>query len=186
MKTLKSKVLALAIVALGMTVGITACKKDSDKDYSTENLNGIFVGTHKLDIPAFILDNLSGNLPPDTLEDGTLVPVDLSEGFEDVLTVTIADDKLLLYSTLLDIEVEGKIVGNNRFTIPLHEYDELSLGTAVSAKNAKIRTSKDIIISSNEPGTEVVVNLSLAAREIAGVKIGSGLTILTDGKFIKQ
>lgn len=186
MKTLKSKVLALAIVALGMTVGITACKKDDNKVYSTENLNGTFVGTHFFDnVPKAILDLLSDGLPADTLEDGTVVPVSLNDGFDDTLSVSIDDGKLILHSKLLNIDVDGKIEANNTFSIKQHSYKELSLGTAISAKNAKIRSSKDISIKSNEPGTEVDVRLELSTTEVGGVSLPA-ITIITKGKFIKQ
>ncbi len=186
MKTLKLNFLMLLLAVFGLTVAVSCSKdKDDNKDsFNTENLDGTFVGVHKFtNIPDALLKILSESLPGDTLEDGTVVPVDLTKGFDDTLTLKVENGVVKVHSELLAINVDGKVTGNNRFSIPEIKYDVLVLGKAVEAKKARIKTSNDVIIGSNEIGTVVDVRLSLSAQEVAGVSIP--LTILTKGDFVK-
>lgn len=180
MKTIKSKFFALAFVALGATAGITSCGKDKAESGSKENLNGAFVGTHKFtNIPEAMLKTLSSQLPPDS--EGN--PTDLSKGFDDTLVVTSTETGVSVYSYLLNQTIEGKVTGDNKFSIPEKSFPTLQLGETVEAKNAKVKTAQDVTIPSNALGTSVNVKLSLAATEVAGVTIP--LTILTSGDFVK-
>lgn len=186
MKTFKSKLFAFAFVALGLTAGVTSCSKNKTEDCvgdecNTDNLNGTFIGKHMLEFPSNILELLSEGLPvdPETGEKPKL-----NEGFDDTLTVKVVDGNVILHSNLLDLDIEGKITGHNRFTIPIVRYETLDLGPSVQVKTASIKTSKDIIINSNEAGTKVNVNLILTAEQIADFKFS--LTIPTNGVYTKK
>lgn len=183
MKTLKTKFFAFAFLALGFSALTTSCGKDDDSDYTSENINGEFIGTHKLQIPPVILNGLNEALPPDP-ETGE--KPDLTAGFVDTLTLRMDGSDVIVYSNLLDISIKGSVVGANKFVIKETKYDTLNLGTTVQALGASVATSEPVTISSNNPNTEVRVKLILKAKSVAGFSLGNELTIPTNGTFVKQ
>lgn len=148
--------------------------------FDTRLLNGTFRGVHKFtNIPEAMLKSLSQQLPPD--ENGN--PVDLSAGFLDTLIVRMIGNRIELYSELLGVTLDGQLTGSNRFSIPEKFFPLLKLGESVDAKNVRVKTAQDVIITSNALGTSVNIRLSLSATEVAGITIP--LTILTSGDFVK-
>ncbi|MCO5231590.1 MAG: hypothetical protein M9958_10585 [Chitinophagales bacterium] len=183
MKTLKTNFFALLLLVVGMSAITTSCSKDDGDDpkvFTYENVDGVFAGNHKLNIPSNILAALSATLPVDSV---TGEKPDLTKGFDDTLTVRVVDGKVNVTSELLGITVQGEVSANNTVKIKETKYDVLNLGTAVQAKNASISTSKDVAFSSKAIGSSTNVQLRLKAGKIGDFSIP--LDITTDGKFTK-
>lgn len=188
MKKIKTNILAFAFLAMGTFVGVTSCSKDKveeDKCSIGENpagssIEGIYAGTHNLKIPPAILKALSEGLPPDS---ATGLPTDLTKGFEDTLEVRIVGGVAKITSSLLGITIDGEIT--DTYTVKINEtkYDELNLGTVVSAKKASIATRVPVKFNLRSAECPTIVELKLKAKEIASLPIA--LDIPTTGNFIK-
>lgn len=183
MKKIQSKILVFAFLAMGTFVSLTSCSKDpvdGGNDYTYENVEGVYAGTHMLNIPANILEALSATLPPDSV---TGEPTDLTKGFEDTLDIRVTDGVVNVTSILLGITVKGELSGNNTVKILETKYDVLNLGTTVKAEKASLATNKDVKFNSNAIGSVNPLELRLKASKIGDFAIP--LNITTSGNFTK-
>ena len=191
MKTFKSKFFTLALLVAGTIVGLTSCDKDPEggggDGFTSENVEGVYMGNHKLNIPANILGALSATLPPDTLDleapYDSIVATDLTKGFDDTLTVRVEGGIVKVTSALLDITVDGALTANNTVKIEEKKYDVLNLGSAVKAEDAALGTNKDVKFNSAAIGSVTSIELRLKANKIGTFTIP--LNITTSGNFTK-
>lgn len=172
----------ISFLMLGVAVGMSSCEKEEKSGYKTENLKGTFVGNHKLEISEMILAGLANSLPADP-ETGE--KPDLTKGFNDTLELSVQGDVVKMYSRLLGITVDGKIVADNAFAIEETSYDVLRLGPLVEAKGASIATGSPIHIDSGDTGTEIDVKLMLKVKSVGNFSLENPMTIPTSGKFTK-
>jgi hypothetical protein len=184
MKKIQSKILVFAFLAMGTFTTLTSCSKDPETqgpgDFTYENVEGKYAGTHLLNIPDNILKALSATLPLDTV---TGLPTDLTKGFEDTLELRVVGGVVKVSSTLLKITIDGKLSATNSIKIVETKYAELNLGTAVKAEDATLATNKDVKFNSGAIGTNVPIELRLTAKKIGTFAIP--LNITTTGSFTK-
>lgn len=190
MKKIQSKILVFAFLAMGTFTSLTSCSKDpveTTTDFTYENVEGKYAGTHLLNIPDNILKALSATLPPDTLDleapYDSIVATDLTAGFVDTLDLRVVNGVVKVTSSLLKITVDGKLSATNTIKIVETKYAELNLGTAVKAEDATLATNKDVKFNSGAIGTNVPIELRLTAKKIGTFAIP--LNITTTGSFTK-
>lgn len=191
MKKIQSKILVFAFLAMGTFTTLTSCSKDPETqgpgDFTYENVEGKYAGTHLLNIPDNILKALSATLPLDTLDleapYDSIVATDLTAGFVDTLDLRVVNGVVKVTSSLLKITVDGKLSATNTIKIVETKYAELNLGTAVKAEDATLATNKDVKFNSGAIGTNVPIELRLTAKKIGTFAIP--LNITTTGSFTK-